>query len=50
MLGLSFDTLWQRYEREKAEEERKIKSTTEFNLNQEDINNNINYIEKEELD
>lgn len=25
MLGLSFDTLWQRYEREKAEEERKIK-------------------------
>ena len=25
MLGLSFDTLWQRYEREKAEEERRIK-------------------------
>ncbi len=25
MLGLSFDTLWQRYEREKAEEERKIR-------------------------
>ena len=25
MLGLSFDTLWQHYEREKAEEERKIK-------------------------
>ena len=25
MLGLHFDTLWQRYEREKAEEERKIK-------------------------
>ena len=25
MLGLAFDTLWQRYEREKAEEERKIK-------------------------
>lgn len=25
MLGLNFDTLWQRYEREKAEEERKIK-------------------------
>ena len=25
MLGLSFDTLWQRYEREKAEEERKLK-------------------------
>ena len=25
MLGLAFDSLWQRYEREKAEEERKIK-------------------------
>lgn len=25
MLGLSFDSLWQRYEREKAEEERKIR-------------------------
>ena len=25
MLGLNFDTLWQRYEREKAEEERRIK-------------------------
>lgn len=25
MLGLAFDTLWQRYEREKAEEERKIR-------------------------
>lgn len=25
MFGLSFDTLWQRYEREKAEEERKIR-------------------------
>lgn len=25
MLGLGFDTLWQRYEKEKAEEERKIK-------------------------
>jgi len=25
MLGLGFDTLWQRYEREKAEEERKIR-------------------------
>lgn len=26
MLGLEFDTLWQRYEREKAEEERKIRA------------------------